>query len=246
MKRAMGGFTIMEVLMFLAISGVMFTIAFAGTRGQVDSVAFRQSVNDIELKMREIFNNVDNGYFNSSGQFQGNCTLADTSSWINTTSGGGGNSTGCVFRGKVMSFDSSASNSNKLAISTLIANMTYSTQIMPPLLNESYTYQYSLVFKKAFTVNSTGTLVALSGNVVNVGSVLNPTDAAGNSINSDLRASRFATNNTWPSVYSASDLVVDTGSSTRKVLLCFSLGNKNASILVTQKDLIVDYNGVGC
>ena len=140
MKQASRGFTIIEVLMFLAISGVMFTIAFWGTQSTQDNVRFRDSLNSIEAKLREVFDNVDDGYFANSGGYE--CTPSG-SDWVSSGSGGGNSS--CIFIGKEIHF----SDSSTMAIETILGDRSNpATTNKPNELVESYQIKNSVQFDR--------------------------------------------------------------------------------------------------
>lgn len=230
MIKSQRGFTMTEVLIFLAISGAMFTMAFVGTRSQQDSVAFRQAVNDIELKLREVFNNVDNGYFGNQGQYQCGLGTTDADDWISASvTDSGGSNSNCVFMGKVLRFDS-----GQMYINTLIGSRsTIAISYNHTLLRETYGYPYNLKFDQ----------IKVSGSQL-TGPIIAAYRDKNESGNSDLRARRYykggVAANTWPTS-------LNPISDSAQPKICLSLSSdKKASITITQKDLIIDYNGVGC
>lgn len=105
------GYTIIEVMIFLAVSGVMFLIAAAFVSGKQDQVQFRQSMNDINTQVQQVINNVINGYYPSGTSFT--CSVSGTGS-LSITSGGNtqGTNAGCVFLGQVIQFGAGSSGQN--------------------------------------------------------------------------------------------------------------------------------------
>ncbi len=237
MKRVAGGFTITEVLIFLAISGAMFTIAFWGLRGQQDNVGFRQALDGIEQKIREVFNNVDNGYFGNAGQYT--CSLSGTGYPILDAGAGGGNSADCVYIGKTVSF-----SNQQMLITTRIGARTGTKESEPLELNETYTISNGVSWKVSRIcnqdVNGEPSNCTPSPGVADL-RVSAQRDRDNNiDVQGDLRAQRkYQYGNppsSWAAVTEASQPVY-----------CFSLGeDKTGSIIITQKDIKVDYNGAGC
>ncbi len=61
MKWAAGGYTIIEVLMFLAISGLIFVTTMVAIRGQAAHSEFIAGTNDINTKLQQWINEVVTG-----------------------------------------------------------------------------------------------------------------------------------------------------------------------------------------
>jgi hypothetical protein len=237
MRKAEKGFTIIEVLIFLAISGTMFLVAFLGMRGQQDSVGFRQSLNSIELKIREIFNNVDNGYFGNTGQYTCSTNASNEPS-LTPAVGGGGNSGACVFIGKTIDFNV---NSSQMSIATLIGsrlatNLTYGTTLIEASqLAETYAINNGVIWKSSRLYKSDGSSSSTTGLRVSVQRDRNAED----NVQADLRAQRkykVDASEVWSPV-----------NDDNTPMFCFELdSNRKGSIKITQKDIVVDYNGEGC
>lgn len=240
MRKAKGGFTIVETLIFLAVSGAMFVIAFYGMRGQQDSVGFRQSLNGMEQKIREIFNNVDNGYFGNTGQYT--CTAPGPSYRIVTplpaSTSGGGNSGDCVFIGKTIDFN--GSDKSKMNIATLIGsrlapNLTYNTTLIEASqLAETYAINNGVKWSGSYLYDAGSGQPPTTVNNLRVSAQRNRN--AENNVQADLRAQRkYYADGAWSDV-----------SNSKTPMFCFVLGDRKGSIKITQKDINIDYNGVGC
>jgi type II secretory pathway pseudopilin PulG len=239
MRKARGGFTIVETLIFLAVSGTMFIIAFYGMRGQQDSVGFRQSLNGMEQKIREIFNNVDNGYFGNTGQYT--CSAPGPSYRIITpfpaSTSGGGNSGDCVFIGKTVDFN--GSDKSKMNIATLIGsrlaeNLIYNTTLIEASqLAETYAINNGVKWSNSYLYDT------VSGSYTNKNNLRVSAQRnrnAEDNVQADLRAQRkYYADGAWSDV-----------SNSQIPMFCFELGNRKGSIKITQKDINVDYNGAGC
>ena len=57
------GFTILEVLIFIAVSALIFVTAMTAISGRQNQVQYSQGTRDFETKMRDIINDVTTGFF---------------------------------------------------------------------------------------------------------------------------------------------------------------------------------------
>lgn len=98
------GYTILEVMIFLAISGVMFVIAAGFISGKQGRTEFRQSMNAINAQIQQTINDVANGFYPSANNLT--CTADNLGNPPNITSTANtqGKNQGCVFLGKVIQF----------------------------------------------------------------------------------------------------------------------------------------------
>ena len=92
--------------MFLAISSLMFLLAANFINGRQGKAEFRQGMNELDSKVRQVINDVSNGYYPSEQNFR--CYATDTAGdpprVDQTSSNALGTNKGCVFLGKVISF----------------------------------------------------------------------------------------------------------------------------------------------
>jgi hypothetical protein len=240
MRKARGGFTIVETLIFLAVSGAMFVIAFYGMRGQQDSVGFRQSLNGMEQKIREIYNNVDNGYFGNTGQYTCSTNASFVPSITTVGGSGGGNSGACVFIGKTVDFIND--NHTQMNIETLIGSrldpdeLVYGDSILEvDELFETFAIGNGVEWIGSYLYDAEKNQYTSVNNLrVSAQRDRNSED----NVQADLRAQRrynVDNSETW--------LAVD---NQNVPMFCFALGDRKGSVKITQKDISVDYNGVGC
>ncbi len=97
------GYTIVETMIFLAVSGVMFLIAVGFVSGKQGKTEFRESMDDINTQVQQVINDVSNGFYPSGENFV--CTANSTgfptiSAGINKQ----GTNKNCTFIGKVIQF----------------------------------------------------------------------------------------------------------------------------------------------
>jgi len=107
------GYTIVETMIFLAVSGFMFLIAAAFVSGKQNTAEFRQGINTINTQIQQVINDVANGFYPSNSDFSctsspspGGLTINNVTTNEQGSNGGttGPNQNGCVFLGKVIQF----------------------------------------------------------------------------------------------------------------------------------------------
>jgi type II secretory pathway pseudopilin PulG len=97
------GYTIVEVMVFLAISGFMFIIAAGFVSGRQSTAEFKQGMNSINDQVRQVINDVGNGFYPSNGNFPCNGASPGPPQFTGPIVEQGANQ-GCVFLGKVIQF----------------------------------------------------------------------------------------------------------------------------------------------
>ena len=103
------GFTIVETLIVLAVTGLLFIMVMVTLNGQQGRAQFQQSVRDLQTKVQQIINEVSSGYFPSNGDFS--CLKgADplnpgySAPIITATASAQGTNQACMFMGKLIQF----------------------------------------------------------------------------------------------------------------------------------------------
>jgi type II secretory pathway pseudopilin PulG len=116
MKRARAraqGYTIIETLIFLAITGSLFVTVAILITGQQRKTEFNQGVRDLESSMQDISNDIATGYYANTNNFicsdGGVAGVRPVISSSGTNNQGANN--GCTFIGKVVQFAPSGSKS---------------------------------------------------------------------------------------------------------------------------------------
>ncbi len=104
------GYTFVEVMIFMAITGLMFLMAASFISGKQANVEFKQSMSEIDTQIKTVVNEVANGEFNSLGPNRcsapagGGAPVIDAVVTTNKQGENGGVG-GCVFLGKVLQFN---------------------------------------------------------------------------------------------------------------------------------------------
>lgn len=118
-RQKQAGYTIIEVMIFLAITAGMSVIAFTAFSGQQQRTQFAQAVRGTESQVQDWINDVNTGYFPST---RVSCT-STVGSQPNVSSAGGSNPTqgtneACIFVGKVVRFE----NDRQIVLDSLAGN----------------------------------------------------------------------------------------------------------------------------
>ena len=107
------GYTIIEVMIFLAISGALFVSASALISGRQERTMFQQSVNTMSQNLEDLLNDVSTGFYPSNSDF-GCDNSSGTPSIYSVIPPGSkqqGTNEGCIFSGKLLSFTTSPASS---------------------------------------------------------------------------------------------------------------------------------------
>lgn len=138
---AQRGYTVIEVLIFMAISGFMFVVAAGFINGKQSSAELRQSLSDANTQLRSVINDVSNGFFPSNGDFVCNADSPGAPSFpalVGSPNQQGANK-GCVFMGKVIQFGTDGTGGRGYRIYT-IAGRQYAdtTGALPTNFAQAY------------------------------------------------------------------------------------------------------------
>lgn len=118
------GYTIIEIMIVLAVSGFMFVIAATFINGKQAKAAFAQGSNDTVSKLQQVVADVTDGHY-SDVPLQ--CGAAGSSLAASTTGiGSQGQDPNCVFFGKIVRFydPSGGSNRDHYSIYSIAADRT--------------------------------------------------------------------------------------------------------------------------
>ncbi len=120
-NRASSGYTIIETMIFLTVSSLIFASVVGAMSMQNRRNQFTESVNTFNQKLQDIMNDVDTGYFPTNGDFT---CFASASGPKNDPGPGSeqGKHDGCIFLGK--SIAKNSSNGAKFDVRTLVGNRT--------------------------------------------------------------------------------------------------------------------------
>jgi type II secretory pathway pseudopilin PulG len=124
--RATGGFTIVETLIVLAVTGLLFASAVILINGRQSKTEFQTGINNTQQQIQQIINETSSGYFPDSNNFK--CAAGAIGQPVITAGSGTGQGTnsGCVFLGKVMQF-APAGSTDSYALHTVAGNKSGQT-----------------------------------------------------------------------------------------------------------------------
>ncbi len=127
------GFTIVEVLIVLAVSSALLVTAYALVSGRQKRTQFTTSINDTRQQLQQIINETTSGYFPASDQFV--CQDPGTQQPVTFKAagaadpGGQGSNQGCVFLGKSIQFglDVTDPGQSQLAVVPVVGRQTWNS-----------------------------------------------------------------------------------------------------------------------
>lgn len=121
MKRLSGnGFTIVETLMVLAVSGVLFISSVAMVSGQQSKAQFKTSVTDITSKIQSTINEASTGYY-PTGTTVFHCKVSGSKiSIVGGAPTAQGQNTDCVYLGRAMMLGIPATDPQEYIIHTVV------------------------------------------------------------------------------------------------------------------------------
>ena len=109
---AKAGYTIVEVLIFLVVSGVLFVSAILAISGRQTAVEFQQATRDAQNQMNDIINQISSGFYPKTDNIVCKVVGVGTAPIITAGAAGAqtqGSSDDCVFLGKTAQFTKSTS-----------------------------------------------------------------------------------------------------------------------------------------
>lgn len=122
MKRSSaGGFTIVETLIVLAVSSVLFVALTGAVRGQQSKAQFKNAMTAITSEIQSTIGEVSNGHYPiPQGSFS--CTAGATGPQLSAAAGAGlGSNSGCTYMGRAMMFGTGmADDSQQYLTHTLV------------------------------------------------------------------------------------------------------------------------------
>lgn len=122
--RRQGGFTIVELMIVLAVTGIIFFGAITLISGRTSQTEFMTAIQNVQGQVQQVINEVGNGYYPNNGNFK--CVGSPGSFNINPGANEQGANTGCIFLGKIMQFNT---NSTQFTIYTVAgAQLNVSSQ----------------------------------------------------------------------------------------------------------------------
>ncbi len=116
------GYTIVELMIVVAVTGVLFLVAYATISGKQNQAQFTQSVREFQSDIIDLLNDVSSGYYPSSTAAGSGvqCSLSGSAGsrvhFTSNTGGTQGTNLDCTFIGKVLQFDRTADKFNVITV----------------------------------------------------------------------------------------------------------------------------------
>jgi hypothetical protein len=137
MKAPQGGYTVLEVMLFLAISSIIFALTVTAFKGQYSSNEFNASMNDVASKVKQYIDEVENGSSGSTANFETSnvkCSVVPSALAANgrpkLTPGSGsdlGTNSDCVFLGKAIHFNKTAPYNSFIYVYPILGRRLYNS-----------------------------------------------------------------------------------------------------------------------
>lgn len=122
--RKQRGFTIIEVLIVLAVTAAMFLLAVLSINGKQDIAEFQQAINDVRSSLQQQIDQVAAGDYSNTGNFT--CDGTSGSIVIDQGTNVQGSNDGCIYLGRVLQFGVQKTNPQQF-ISYTIAGLQNNT-----------------------------------------------------------------------------------------------------------------------
>jgi len=123
-QEASGGFTIVETMIVLAVTGMLFVSAALAINGRQNKTEFTTAINALQQQLQQVINETSSGYYPNNGTFtcKGDITGTGPVTFSNTANQQGANG-GCIFMGKAIQFGlDTGTNASTLGILPLVGN----------------------------------------------------------------------------------------------------------------------------
>lgn len=123
------GYTIVEVMIFTAVSGLLLVSSMALISGQQNKTQFTQGTREAESQIQDIINNIATGYYQNVGNLS--CSSgtgsSDTPQITSSASDQRGTNQGCTFIGHVLQFAPAGSNGFAYKDYVIVGRQFYET-----------------------------------------------------------------------------------------------------------------------
>lgn len=166
---AAAGYTIVEVMIVLAITALMFVSIALSFQGKTQKTEFEQSVRDLESRILQVTSDVSNGYYSNTAF---TCTGNPGGGVVSVVVGSAkqGANDNCIFLGKTMAFTDGKVNifsvvgrQFTLGInSSSVENLAEALPIGVAAGNEDYAYKFGLNIASVIDPSSGNNYAALA------------------------------------------------------------------------------------
>lgn len=122
------GFTVVETIIFLGVTGVLFGSVILVVSGQQAKTDFSLAVTEIRANLQDVANDVNSGFYNYAGDIK--CVASGSSPSLSFGSGIQGTNQDCIFIGRAMQFDGipATSAGDQFWVYNIVGNRLTSTK----------------------------------------------------------------------------------------------------------------------
>lgn len=113
------GFTIIETLIVLTVTGVILGAALTLIGGRQNRTQFTVGIGQVQQQVQQAISEVKNGYYPNNGQIK--CAAGSNGPDLSIGSNGQGQNSGCIFLGKAIQFAPSG-NDEQMVLIPIAAN----------------------------------------------------------------------------------------------------------------------------
>lgn len=117
-RRGQQGFTIVETLVVLSVTGFLFAGAVIFVSGKQRNTEFSQAVGDVKSQVQQALGEVSSGYYASNGRLA--CTIQAGKPRIVDSAQEQGSNEDCIFMGKVLQFKVLGTNPEAFNVYTMV------------------------------------------------------------------------------------------------------------------------------
>lgn len=167
-RTSQNGYTILEVMIFLVITGFMFASAVVAVGGTQEQARYSQAVRDLDLQIRDVINDVQNGYYPDYDR--GRCRVTGAGVRFNNSNNGTiGANEDCMNIGKIVLFN--LGDETNFGVATLVGanpglddSITLNlTSLEPTIARKNGSGQFDLTSYKPLRYGAEVTYIGQNG-----------------------------------------------------------------------------------
>lgn len=138
------GYTIIETMIFLVISGVILATSLLFFKGRQQRIQFTQGTREIEAGLKTVLNEVSSGYYPNKGDFS--CTVGTEGPVLDfDVSSEQGSNENCIFLGKILKFNTDGYTAyTTIGLRKNGPILSTSLEASNPIVSENITESYKL------------------------------------------------------------------------------------------------------
>jgi len=129
-RETTAGFTIVEVLIVLAVSSILLLSAIALVSGRQNQTEFTTGINDFKQQLQQLINETASGSYPNSGGFTCNANPGQPVTFSAGAANNQGTNQGCIFLGKAIQFGLGPTD-DQIGVIPLVGNEYESDGVTP-------------------------------------------------------------------------------------------------------------------